>query len=71
VPFSGRGFDPNGGAFLRYQWSFGGAAPNIISANPGTVTFTQVGSYVVSLLVINQQGIPDPHPPHVVITVTP
>ncbi|MDH5545828.1 MAG: PKD domain-containing protein [Gammaproteobacteria bacterium] len=71
VSFTGRGFDPLGGGQLSFIWSFGGAAPNIVSQYPGTVTFNRVGNFVVSLLVVNSRGQIDPTPDTVVITVTP
>lgn len=71
VLFRGSGFDPIGSGPLTFLWSFGGAAPNIQSQNPGTVTFNRVGEYVVSLLVKNAFGQFDQTPATVVVSVTP
>lgn len=71
VQFTGTGFDPTGLGPLIFQWGFDGAAPNIQSQNPGTVTFNRVGKYVVTLLVYNSLGQFDQTPATVVVTVTP
>ena len=71
VNFSGTGFDPLGGGPLIFQWSFGGAARNIESQNPGSITFNRVGTFVVTLLVRNALGQFDPTPPSVIVSVTP
>lgn len=71
VQFRGTGFDPLGSGPLTFLWSFGGAAPNIQSQNPGTVTFNRVGDYVVTLLVKNALGQYDQTPATVVISVVP
>jgi PKD repeat protein len=71
LQFSGRGFDPLGNGQLTFLWSFGGAAPNIASQYPGTLTFNRVGNYVVTLLVVNAFGQIDPTPATVVISVIP
>ena len=71
IQFAGRGFDPLGGGQLQFLWSFGGAAPNISSQFPGTVSFNRVGNYAVTLLVVNAFGQVDPTPATVVITVVP
>ena len=71
VQFMGSGFDPQGIGALTFQWSFGGARRNILTQNPGSVTFNRVGTYVVTLLVQNAIGQYDPTPPTVVVNVTP
>ena len=71
VQFMGSGFDPQGFGALTFQWSFGGARRNILTQNPGSVTFNRVGTYVVTLLVKNALGQYDPTPPTVVVNVTP
>jgi len=71
VMFSGTGFDPLGTGSLTFQWTFGGARRNILSQNPGAVTFNRVGTFVVSLLVKNALGQYDSTPPTVVVIVSP
>ncbi|HFD33402.1 MAG TPA: PKD domain-containing protein [Gammaproteobacteria bacterium] len=71
VNFSGAGFDPLGNGPLSFQWSFGGSITNIISQNPGSISFNQIGTHVVTLLVQNALGQYDPTPATVVINVVP
>ena len=71
IQFSGTGFDPLGNGQLSFQWSFGGAARNINSQDPGFIAFNQVGTYVVTLLVTNSFGQADITPPSVLVQVTP
>ncbi|MDH5546143.1 MAG: PKD domain-containing protein [Gammaproteobacteria bacterium] len=71
LQFSGMGFDPSGAGQLIFQWSFGGAARNIETQNPGTISFNQVGTFVVTLLVRNAFGQYDTTPPSVVVQVSP
>lgn len=71
IQFSGAGFDPLGNGPLSFQWSFGGALTTIETQNPGTISFNQVGTHVVTLLVQNALGVFDPTPATVIITVTP
>jgi len=70
LQFSGTGFDPLGNGQLSFQWSFGGAARNIVSQNPGFITFNQVGTFVVTLLVQNSFGQVDTTPASVLVQVT-
>lgn len=68
INFAGTGSDPSGGQ-LSYLWNFSGATPNTTAQNPGIVTFNQVGTYVVTLIVRNAAGQIDGNPPSVTVTV--
>jgi len=68
VNFAGTGTDPSGGR-LSYLWNFSGATPNTTAQNPGIVTFNQVGTYVVTLIVRNAAGQMDGNPPSITVTV--
>jgi hypothetical protein len=71
VNFSGTGSDPDG-TVTGYSWSFPGGTPSSSSlANPGSVTYTTLGTYVASLTVTDNAGVSDPSPPTRVITVGP
>src|SRR5215471_7795050 len=55
-----------------YSWVFPGGSPaNSTAPNPGNVTFSTPGTYVVSLTVIDSSGNSDPSPPTRTITVLP
>jgi len=71
IEFKGNGFDPLGNSQLSFQWSFGGATRNIVSQNPGFITFNRVGTFVVTLLVQNSLGQADTSPPSVLVQVSP
>ena len=52
--------DPDGNTPLTYQWSFTGAATSyqpFNPATPGPVTFTEVGTVTVSLVVTDSAGL--------------
>jgi hypothetical protein len=56
----------------QYSWVFPGGSPTTsVAQNPGAVTFSTPGSYVVSLTVIDATGNSDPSPPTRTITVLP
>jgi fibronectin type 3 domain-containing protein len=56
----------------KYSWVFPGGNPAKSSAqNPGNVTFSVPGTYVVSLTVIDSTGDSDPSPPTRTINVLP
>lgn len=54
-----------------YQWDFGAFAAVNNLANPGSVSFPIPGTYTVSLVVINADGLISPVPVTRTITVTP
>ncbi len=62
VSFAGTGFDPDGHLPLRYQWDFGGGAPNTTQEDPGPVAFNSIGVYRVSFTVQDSAGYADPTP---------
>ncbi|MFO0985127.1 MAG: galactose oxidase-like domain-containing protein [Planctomycetota bacterium] len=71
VTFAGSGSDPEGGP-VTYSWIFPEGLPDgSHQQNPGAVTFTDTGSYVVSLTVLDNAGANDPSPPTRMITVLP
>jgi PKD repeat protein len=56
----------------QYSWVFPGGSPTTsVAQNPGAVTFSTPGSYVVSLTVIDATGNSDPSPPTRTIKVLP
>ena len=70
VRFVGSAQDADG-TVATYSWNFPGGTPATSSArNPGTVTFTEPGTHVVSLTAIDDLGVNDPSPPTRTITVT-
>jgi len=71
VTFAGTASDADG-TVASTQWIFPGATPgqsNVL--NPGAVTFNTVGSSVVSLTAVDNQGVNDPSPPTRTIFVSP
>ena len=70
VSFSGGGTSPNG-TIAEYSWVFPSGNPGMSSlANPGSVTFSQSGTFVASLTVTDNNGVTDPSPKTRTITVT-
>ena len=69
VLFQGTGSDPDGHTPLGYSWDFGGAAPASTQQNPGEVTFSTAGVYLVRLWVSDSLGLTDPTPAQRRITV--
>lgn len=69
VLFSGSATDIDGNS-VSYLWNFG--ASGIASSsrqNPGSKVFNRAGTYVVSLTATDNQGLSDPTPDRVTITV--
>ena len=58
---------------LSYAWTFPGGTPVSVLNNPapGAGTFTEPGTYVAALMVVDSVGENDPSPPTRTITVTP
>lgn len=70
IEFSSQGSDPDGNLPLTYTWTFGGGAPNSTEQNPGSVIFSQIGTFTVQLQVTDSLGLADPTPATIVVTVT-
>jgi Galactose oxidase-like, Early set domain/Glyoxal oxidase N-terminus/PKD domain/Divergent InlB B-repeat domain len=71
LTFSGEGIDPDG-AIASRSWIFPGGTPGTSSAeDPGAVTFPTVGTYTVSLTVVDNDGANDPSPPTRTVSVVP
>ena len=69
VSFAGTGNDPDG-SIRSYSWSFPGGNPSSSNlANPGSVTYSAAGTFAASLVVTDNAGVTDPHPPTRIITV--
>ena len=69
VSFAGTGTS-TGSTISSYLWSFFDGIPSSSNLqNPGAVTYSIPGSHVATLTVTDAQGITDPHPPSVTITV--
>lgn len=69
VNFSATGSDPESHNPLTYRWSFDGMLFAVISQNPGNVTFTEPGTYRVTMTVTDRLGASDPTPAERIITV--
>src|SRR5580704_7956669 len=70
VTFAGTGSSSTG-TIASYSWVFPGGSPaSSTLADPGAVTFSEVGTYTVSLTVTDSLGSSDPRPPTRTITVT-
>jgi hypothetical protein len=69
VNFAGSATDPDG-TVSSYSWIFPDGIPEASSLpSPGLVSFTEVGTHVVSLTTIDAFGVNDPSPPTRTITV--
>ena len=70
VTFAGTGTSSSN-TIASYFWTFPGGSPaSSTLADPGAVTFSEVGTYTVSLTVTDSLGSTDPSPPTRTITVT-
>jgi len=69
VYFAGSGVDPDNNMPMTYYWDFAGATANRLGATLGDITFNKVGSYPVSLKVIDSLGAIDSTPAMVTINV--
>jgi len=54
--FTATGGDPDGNLPLLFVWNFDGAVPNVTTQKPGDVTFGQIGTFNVSLIVKDSLG---------------
>ena len=71
LEFEGLGVDPDGNEPLGYSWVFSGAAPASTLQSPGMVTFDRLGSWDVTLTVIDGRGLGDPTPAFVRVSTRP
>ena len=67
--FTGSATDQFGSTSFTYEWDFSGAYPNQFGATAGSISFTQQGTYVVSLYATNAQGIRSVTPATVTVIV--
>ena len=56
---------------LSFSWDIDGGPGNSTSPIPGNATFTSVGTWDIELTVTNAEGIADPTPAKVSVTVLP
>jgi len=69
VTFAGSATDSDG-TVASYSWIFpDGTPPSSAAPSPGPVTFTEIGTHVVSLTALDNLGVNDPSPPTRSITV--
>ncbi len=70
VSFAGTGTDP-GGYSLTYRWNFGAGSgvPDATVEDPGSITFTNPGIFVVTFTVTNALGMTDATPATRTVTV--
>lgn len=69
VNFAGTASDPDG-TVQKYSWFFPEGTPeSSTGTNPGSIVFPDIGTYVVSLAVVDNKGVNDPSPPTRRITV--
>ncbi|MEA3478199.1 MAG: PKD domain-containing protein, partial [Bacteroidota bacterium] len=71
VNFSGTGTDPDNDLPLTYLWHFGSGSgiPDSTAEDPGVVQFNNSGIFMVTFTVTDSQGLSDPTPATVNITV--
>lgn len=67
--FAADATDADGDTNLTYRWDFAGGAVTQNGAGLDPVVFEQAGTYTVSLTVTDSEGLADPTPETVVITV--
>jgi hypothetical protein len=71
VTFMATGTDLDRHLPLAFAWDFDGAASESSLEDPGRVTFNDVGTFTVRLIVTDSLGLPDPTPTTRRITVEP
>ena len=69
--FEGSGSDPDGNTPLSYFWNFDEGAANVSVEDPGAVAFHDIGSFVVQFIVSDSEGLSDPTPAMIEVTVVP
>jgi plastocyanin len=71
VTFAGSGSDPDNNVPLNYLWNFGASGvPDSTDEDPGSVTFNNPGTFVVTFTVTDSLNLADPTPDTRTITVT-
>ena len=71
LTFTATGIDLDRNFPLTFAWDFGGASPASSVEDPGAVTFSNVGTFTVTLRVTDSLGLSDPSPATRRITVEP
>ena len=56
VNFAATATNPNNNLPLSYRWTFSNGLADRLVQNPGLITFSQAGTYVVSLIVTDSSG---------------
>lgn len=70
VIFSATGSDPEDGTPSQWLWDFGDPAiPDSTVQNPSGVTYATAGVYTVTLTVTDSEGLQDPTPATVTLTI--
>ena len=69
ITFMATGTDLDGNFPLTFAWDFDGVSPASSLEDPGRVTFNDVGTFTVTLLVTDSLGLSDPTPATRRITV--
>ena len=69
VTFTGTGSDADNALPLTYLFNFGGGASSSTAEDPGATTFATAGTYTVTFTVTDADGLADPTPDSVVVTV--
>jgi len=69
IDFAGMGTSPIAADPVTYLWDFDGGAPEFLDQNPGLVTFNMAGIFEVTLEVTDANGVTDPMPPTIIVTV--
>jgi len=62
ISFNGTGTDWDGNLPLAYHWTFDGVHDDVFVPEPGNITFTNPGTYVVRLTVADSLGREDSNP---------
>jgi hypothetical protein len=71
ITFVATGTDLDRNLPLTFAWDFDGVSPASLLEDPGRVTFNEVGTFTVTLIVTDSLGLPDPTPATRRITVEP
>lgn len=73
VTFTGKSSDPDANDKVSVRWNFGAGSGIAASTklNPGTVRFNKAGTFVVSLVATDREGLADPTPSRRTIRVVP
>ena len=69
VNFVGLALDSDGDEIISYFWNFDGVIPNSTERSPGNVAFPLAGRYRVRFNVTDADGLSDPTPGEIMVTV--